>query len=326
MRRSPTTVRVTVELSDAENGITIWADTSEDSLNELFTVQDGIVRRIVAGIAPHIREEELRRALRRHPESMSAYDLTLQALHLMEQLDPAIFGQARGLLGRAMEIDPRFAMPVAWAVWWHVRWVGQNWSTSPEEDRQSAALLAERAIALDPQSALALAMQGHLRSFLFHDYDNALLYFDRAIAVGPNHSIAVILYALTLAYVGRGEEAVRYAEYGLRLSPLDRGLFLFHNVLAWTNYSKGTYDEAVKWARLSANEAPAFTANLRVLIASLAAVGLLDEARAAAGQMLRFEPDFSLARYERTRQPFRDGPVKVRYLNHLHSAELPPCR
>ena len=133
-----------------------------------------------------------------------------------------------------------------------------------------------------------------------------------------------MLYALTLAYLGRGEEAVKYAEYGQRLSPFDRRRYLYDNVLAWAHYANGTFEEAVTWARLSTTAAPAFTANLRVLIASLIAAGRLGEARATAAQMLALESDFSMARYLRTRQPFAPGSIRDRFVSSLTEVGLPP--
>ena len=112
--------------------------------------------------------------MRHRPESMTAYDRTLQALHLMDYMDKDMFGQARDVLEQAMEDDPHFAMPVAWSVWWYIIWVGQGWSIDPAADIARASALAERAIALDPNNALGLAMMAHLRSFLLHDYDGAL--------------------------------------------------------------------------------------------------------------------------------------------------------
>jgi adenylate cyclase len=324
VRRSPEAIRVSVELSDAASHIALWADANTTPLEKLFDVQDTIVRRIVSGIAPHIQEEELHRALRMHPQNMTAYDLTLQALHQMELLVPTSFQRAHELLAKAMHSDPHFAMPVTWAVWWYVIWIGQGWSTQVEEDTSKAVALAEQAVALDPQDALALAMRGHLHSFLLHDYEAGLAYLERAVQAGPSHAIAVMLYALTLAYLDRGEEAVKYAEYGQRLSPFDRRRYLYDNVLAWAHYANGAFEKAVRWARLSATAAPAFTANLRVLIASLIAAGRLAEARAAAAQMLALESDFSMSRYLRTRQPFAPGSIRDRFVSSLTEVGLPP--
>ena len=138
-----------------------------------------------------------------------------------------------------MDDDPHFAMPVAWSVWWNIIWVGQAWSTDPARDLAAAQDLGERAISLDPNNALALAMMAHLRSYLMHDYDAALAFFDRALRAGPSHAIVVTMYAVTLAYPGRGEEAVRNAKLAIRLSPFDPRMFLFHCIAGFAHFAAG---------------------------------------------------------------------------------------
>jgi adenylate cyclase len=323
IRRSARTIRASVVLSDSEAGTNLWAETAEFPSDDLFRVQDDLVRHIVTRIAPHIREEELRRAMRQRPESMTAYDRTLQALHLMDYMDKDTFGQARTVLAQAMEDDPRFAMPVAWSVWWHIVWVGQGWSTDAMSDFAAASALAERAITLDPNNALGLAMMAHMRSFLLHDYDGALIFFARALDAGPGNAIVVAMYSLTLAYVGRGEEAVRTAKRAMQLSPLDHRMFLFHSILAFAHFAAGLDAEAAKWARASDTASPRFTANIRVLIASLMAIGADEEARAAAARLMSLEPHFTLRRYEQTLLPYRPPAIRARFMAYLRSSGLP---
>jgi adenylate cyclase len=323
IRRSATMVRVSVELTDSQTGFSLWAEVNDFPPGDLFEIQDRLVQRIVTRIAPHIREEELRRAMRLRPDSMTAYDRTLRALHLMDYMDKDMFGQAQDVLCEAMEDDPHFAMPVAWSVWWYIIWVGQGWSSDPASDFVAAKTLAERAITLDPNNALGLAMMAHLCSFLLHDYDGALIFFARALESGPSNAIVVAMYALTLAYVGRGQEAVDNANQAIRLSPLDHRMFLFHNILAWANFAAGSYAEAAKWARASERAAPRFTANIRILIGSLAAIGADRDARAAAARLLALEPHFTLSQYEQTLQPYHQPEIRARFLTCLQSAGLP---
>jgi adenylate cyclase len=324
IRRSAQIIRASVELTDAQTGFSIWGEIFEFPPGDLFEVQDQFVQRIVTRIAPHIREEELRRAMRQRPDSLTAYDRTLRALHLMDYMDKDTFGQARDVLRQAMEDDPHFAMPVAWSVWWHLTWVGQAWSDDPAADFTAALKFAERAIALDPNNALGLAMMAHLHSFMLHDYGTAMTFFARAIEAGPGNAIVVAMHALTLAYLGHGEEAVRRANQAIRLSPLDHRMFLFHNILAWAHFAAGSFAEAVTWARASSGASPRFTANIRILIGSLAAAGNEQEARAAAARLLELEPDFTLSRYEQTLQPYHDPDIRTRFLACLATAGLPP--
>ena len=53
--------------------------------------------------------------MRKKPENFTAYDYTLRALHIINSLDKDTFMQAREYLQKAMQEDPEFAMPAAWA-------------------------------------------------------------------------------------------------------------------------------------------------------------------------------------------------------------------
>ena len=116
----------------------------------------------------------------------------------MESLDRDTFRKARACLDQAMAEDPGFAMPVAWAARWHSIHVGQGWSSDPKADITQASALAASAIHLDPQNALALAIYGHQRSYLFHDCDSAQAYLNRALLAGPSISLAWALSSCTL--------------------------------------------------------------------------------------------------------------------------------
>jgi adenylate cyclase len=323
VRRSERLVRVSIQACDSDTMETLWGDAVEVAPGELFDLQDHIVRKIVAGIAPNVRNSELRNAMRKRPESFTAYDYALRGIQIINSLDKQTFLKAREFLNKAIAEDQHFAMPVAWAARWHSVYVGQGWSPNPNEDAASAVQLAARAIELDGQNALALATFGHVKSFLFHEYDGALIYLDRALAACPNHAVAWVLSSATLSYIGEAEQAVRRAEHGLRLSPFDQSLFSFYMFLNLAYYSKGEFQESVKWGRMSLEENALYTANHRILIAGLVGLGQLEEAREVAARMIQIEPEFRLKTYERTRQPFRQAQIKERYMQHLRSAGLP---
>jgi adenylate cyclase len=232
------------------------------------------------------------------------------------------FLQARDYLNLAMEADPTFAMPVAWAARWYNLYLGQGWSENPDRDAATAIELATRAIELDRNNALALATCGHVKSFLYRDYGSALIYFERALAACPNSSIAWILSSATHSYLGRGEEAIKHAEHGVQLSPADQSLFYYYMFLAMAHFVNGSYDEAVKWTRMSLSENPSYTATHKILIASLVARGELGEAQRVAEEMLRLEPKFRVSDYER-RLAIHAPEVRGNYLEYLRRAGLP---
>jgi hypothetical protein len=74
---------------------------------------------------------------------------------------------------------------------------------------------------------------------------------------------------------------------------------------------------------MSASENSLYTANHRILMAGLAGLGRLEEAREVAAAMMTMEPEFGLRTYERTRQPFRNQQIRELYMKHLRMAGLP---
>ena len=292
--------------------------------DELFDVQDNIIDRIVTGIAPHVREAELRAALRKRPDSFTA-DYTLRALDFITSLDRERFLQrATTCNGRWTRIGVRDARGMGGAMAQSADRTGMVGRSGG--DATKALDLAGRAIELDRQNALALATYGHVKSFLFHEYDTAMVYLDRALAACPNSSHALILASCTLAYTGRGAEAIDHAEHALQLSPFDHGLEYYHSTLAIAYYVHGSFEEAVRWSRMAADANPAYTSNLRYLIAGLVALDRIEEARSVAADLLRLEPDFRVGEWERSRQPFRDPEFKARHVERLARAGLPYWR
>jgi len=323
LRRGGGSIRVVTELTDAESGRTLWSDRQDGSAEQIFDLQDRMVQRIVTGVAPNIRASELRASLRKRPESLTAYDHMLRGLHLLYAPDRESLLRARQHVEQAMQEDPGFAQPAAHAAWWHTLWLGQGWAEDPEAEIEKAFRYAGLAIALDPSNALALAIHGHMLSYLRHEYDAALLFFARALDVCPNQAFAWMMSSATLAYVGRAEEALAHAQQGLTLSPHDQSRYLYLNRIAIAHFAAGNYAEAIRWARQCRAENGAHTANLRFLAASLALVRETTEAQAVAQEMLRLEPRFALGEFVRTRQPFRAVAAAEAYVAGLRAAGLP---
>jgi TolB-like protein/class 3 adenylate cyclase len=212
VRRSGKMLRIAAELSEAQSGQVIWADRFDGELTELFDLQDRIAMRVATAIAPHLRERELSRALRKHPGSMTAYDLTLQALDQLYRLDRASLEQARALLEQAISIDPDYGPAYSRLASLRLRWVAQGWSEDEIADRTMAASAARLAIERDRNDAVALAICGHIQSYLLKDYRVATDYLDRAMAVGPSCAWAWGYSSLSCGYLGDFPTAVARAE------------------------------------------------------------------------------------------------------------------
>lgn len=322
LRRSTERIRISVALCDTQSGEIVFSEQSEFPHAELFETQDRIVQHIVSKIAPNVREAERVSALRKPPENFTAYELTLKALDHMSNLDRENYQQALGYLQRAIDLDPDFAMPVAYMVRWYCVYVGQGWSTDRARDVANAKQIATKAIRLDRYNALALASYGHLKSYLERDYDTALLFLDRSREVGPSLALAWMLSSATLSYMGRADEALDQARHGIRLSPNDQDLYQFYDFLAIAHYLNSDFEEAAHWSECSFAEKADYTSNWRVMILTNAAAGHLERAGEFADKVLTDTPNFSIEYYLKEICPFRQSKDRHMVAEHLRLAGI----
>ena len=319
LRREGDHLRIVVELADVEAGSVIWADRYDGQLADLFDFQARIATRIVWSIAPHVREAELQRALRKRPDNMNAYDLVMQAIDLMYRMNFKDFTRAGSLLQQAIVADPNYATAYAYASLWHVHNVAQGWNS--DADRAEAARLATAAVDRDPMDGFALALLAHTKSFLFQDYVAARELFDRALSAAPNNAMAWSLSSTVYAYLGEGKAAVERAEHGLRLSPLDTQAFFYLMILGIAHYVRGDYEEALIWLQKSVAMNPGLCAALRLVIVSLVALGRLKEAQGFSRKLLEIQPRFRVSEYAKL-CPYRDS-IRADFLARLVTGGLP---
>lgn len=322
VRRAGPRIRVSVELAETTGGSVVWANNFDGVSDDLFALQDQITGRVVGTIAPQVHEAELRRALRKRPDSLEAYDCVLRGLAQIYQLKAAEFAEARSWLEKAIRLDPAYARAYALLAIWHTIRVGQGWSPDPAADQAEVLRLSTAAIARDSFDAMALALCGHAKSILRYEFDEAMALFDRALGASPNSAIAWTRSSPTYAYIGNPREAIRRAEEGLRLSPCDPYIFYGHTALALAFYVAGEHEEAVRWGRKAREHNPAYTAHLRLLAASLAAAGRTEEAREAGQALVTAEPGFKVGRFV-DGYAIRDPNRRELLAQHLRQAGLP---
>jgi DNA-binding NtrC family response regulator/TolB-like protein len=322
LRRAGNRLRVSAELAETTRGGVVWASHFDGISEDLFALQDQLATRVASTIAPHVREAELRRALRKRPENMEAYDCMLRGLAQLYRLNLSDFNEAHTWLEKAIALDPAYAAPYALLAIWHTVRFGQGWSPDVPADQAEVLRLATAAVERDSFDAMALAMCGHAKSILRYEFPEAISLFDRAITASPSSAIAWTRSSPTYSYVGDAREAIRRAEHGLRLSPLDLHVFYAHGILGLSLYVAGEYGEAIRWGRQAMEENPRYTANLRILAASLAAAGHADEARGVSRTLLALDPSFEVRRFVEG-YAIRDPERRDRLARHLGLAGLP---
>jgi class 3 adenylate cyclase/TolB-like protein/tetratricopeptide (TPR) repeat protein len=321
LRRAGARLRITTRLIDVQDGSLLRVARFEGEPRDVFDMQDRVSADIVAAIAPTVRERELARAVRKPPETLSAYDCVLRALDVMPRLDPGCFDGARELLRKAIAADPGYAVAWSYLAFWHLIRLAQGWTPSVDEDVAEAGAAAAAALTHDPGNSTALAIKAHFLSYTQRDFVGAAALLERAVAAGPSNSMAWTLSSATSGYLGLGEQAVRQAEQALRLSPMDPFAYLAEYLLGQAHYIAGDFAEAVRVGRRVAARNAMHAANLRTLAASLVAAGDRPAAAAVAKRLLAIDPRFSLAAFAQ-RTPI-SGEILETFVARLRDAGLP---
>ncbi len=78
VRKAGNRVRITAQLIDALTGRHVWAERYDRDLTDIFAVQDEITETIAGAVAPSFVSAEARRAERKRPEDLDAWDLALK--------------------------------------------------------------------------------------------------------------------------------------------------------------------------------------------------------------------------------------------------------
>ena len=319
VRRSGRRLRISAQLVDAITGAHHWAEQYDRQLGDIFAVQDEITRSVAGAIEPHLLAAEGVRTLARSADDLGAWELVARAQTHFWRLTREDCAAAVEPLKRAVETFPDYA-PARGLLGFcqvfsaHMGWIDREQSLLP--GRQHAI----RAIALDDRHAwghIALAYWAMME----RRNEEAIAAFRRAVSLNPNSAAAHSHLSRGFAFAGRDREAIEHGEEAIRLSPLDPEMALFLGAIAVAHYAAGRYAEAIERSLEAQRLRPGFQGSRRLLCASLAQAGRIDEARSLLATIRREQPQLSLA-WIRANVPYQTPGLMERYLEGFRKAGL----
>ncbi|HEX5354431.1 MAG TPA: tetratricopeptide repeat protein [Rhodanobacteraceae bacterium] len=188
-------VRVIVELVNARTGYQTWSSHYDDSLANIFQVQDHITRSISDAL-----KVKFAAARAVHTVNPQAYDLVQQARAVMHVglASSTHFEQARALLQRAIALDPDYAEAHGL--------LARTWSDligistlSLDEGLARVQEEADKALSLDPRNVDALIALGNAEATRGDDA-KARTEYEHALAIDPSNAVAHLDYGNMLSF------------------------------------------------------------------------------------------------------------------------------
>lgn len=287
VRRLAQRVRINVQLVDVDTGEHLWAERFDVNEDEIFTMQDHIVRSIAAQLSGRLQLADLEKASRKPPNSMAAYDYVLRG-HALPVGVPEAEAEARRLFQKAIDIDPGYARAYASLGSYYIF----EWSRGfgdPAAMLARSLELTKKAVALDDGDDFCHAMLGRTHMFR-RDHQLADYHFQKALAINPNSPSLLASLGILYGFRGDPQRGLDYFREALAIAPHFDPTWYWRN-RAVVHFIAQEYEEAIEGFRRSPIQPDWVEA---YLAASHAHLGQMAEARNHAAAALHLTPQFTI--------------------------------
>jgi len=318
VRKAGQRIRVTAQLIEAASDRHLWAERYDRDLDDIFAVQDEVVGSIVHALGATdgaLEKSARKRSIETSVTNPSAYDCYLQAREYFYRPGDSGFEEAEALYEKAIELDPGFGRAYSGLASLHFLRFKLYLTASFETIEQKTLELALHAVRLDPDDYRAHWVLGRLYCHQ-GKHAQSLAEFDRALRINPNDANLLAISAEHLVYCGPVEEALERCQRAVRLNPNCPDWYWWQ--LGFCHFHLGRYEDALE----ALGRIIALDQSRRLLAATYAHLGRLEEARSEAEEFMKVAPSFSIKEWART-EPYTDPNELQRYVDGMRKAGLP---
>ena len=290
-------VLVSAELADAQGGLVLWSGRVRGDCRDLLDVDSELIHELADAVHRNLLDAAVSKAISRPLPALSSYELFLGGIAMMHRASAREFDASRRLLESLTERHRRIATPYAWLGKWYVLHAIQGEPGLPHAAEMALQCTA-RALDLEPSSAHALAIEGFVHCHLKKDLDAAEARLCQACVLNPSEGLAWLFLAVIHAFKGEPDAALAAARRALALSPMDPLRYHYESLMASCEFGAGHHAEAIAWCERSLRRNRQHLSTLRILIAADVQLGREAQARAAARELMRLRPGYTVAAYE----------------------------
>jgi adenylate cyclase len=287
-------IRITAQLIDAKTGHHVWAHTYDRELKDIFDLQDEITMKIMTAVGLRLLDGEEFGEI--HPPSgnLEVVKKAWKAVDYFWRTNKEGNILARQELEEAISLDPEYPGLYSLLAITYLYDVYLQSSDSPLVSLAKASKNIKKALALDDEdytAHIALAALYESRK----EPDKAIAAYERAIAINPNGALAYAHLGNFLSFTGKHEEGIKLIEKAMQLDPIPPARYLIY--LAGAYSALGRYDDGIELLREVLERSPNNMYAHLGLTSAYSVSGREKEARHQAQKLLRVDPSFSLDRY-----------------------------
>ena len=312
VRLTASRVRLRATLVEGASGRVLWAERYDRSSNDVLEVQDELIERIVATLVGRLEETGAQTAMRKRAENLGAFDLLMHGMHHADRLDSKSAERAIECFEKALAITPDYPSAMAMLALMRLR----DWALHlGKGDLAQAALLANRALTLDPADSWCHLVAGQIDMYR-RRLDEAEVHHKKAYALNPYDARILALWSPLATYLGKPDEGRRRIEKAMELNPHHPAWYTTNLGLAC--YCSYAYSDG---AAVYGSVAEPQVGVLAGLAACWAQLGEADRAGAARAALLAMAPDFRASVFVKN-CPFKFAEDSEHFLEGLLKAGL----
>jgi TolB-like protein len=321
VRRHGGRSRLSLQLIDGVSGAHLWADNLDSESSGAFESTDELAGRAAAMVEAQVHLAEIARSARERPESLEAYDLYLRARRHIRTSSEEGNAAAYPLLVRALERDPdNIAILAAFAeIIHHRRAVGWR-----DHDGMSSGIVLDivrRGLEHPGLDAPALGLFADALHTAGEE-DLGAVAAERAVAMNPNSALALVCAGLIRAWGGNPDGAAALFTRAIALTPGEPTQRFAYQGMATVSRLRGESGAMTRYARLALAVSPAISSGHWHLIAAAIHHGRRDEARRCYDRYRRIAPGVTIASLRRG-QVYRDPASLDVLVEGLRAAGMP---
>src|SRR5712692_332435 len=291
VRKSGDRLRVTVQLSAAEDGRNLWSERYDRALDDVFVIQDEIARTIVSTLRTTFLADIADPTPQRYTHNLKAYSLYLKGRYCWNKRTQEGVLEAISFFKQAIDHDPDYALAYSGLSDAYALQVDYR-SVPVTEGYRLAREYALKALALDeslPEAHTSLAWVLHVYDW---DWPGAMREYARALQLNPGFATAHHWYAYVLVVNGQADQAMTEALTALEL---DSSSLSVRRGVGWISYYTRRYEQALYHLRRAVAMNPTSEDSYRVMGLVLAQQGAYAEAQHAVREAITRSPDLSYA-------------------------------
>ena len=269
-------LNIQAELVDTATETQLWGERFRQKASDLLLLQEEIAWQISEALRLKLTGAQKKKLRRRATVDPEAYQEYLRGRQQWHNWSPESFSRAIEHFERALEHDPAYALAYAGLgnAYGALSYYGLM---LPSEGFPRARAAALRALELDPNLSDAHVTIGLERLFFGWDWPAASAALDQAVSVDPNSALARAVQSLWHITCAQFEDAMTATRLARSLDPLSP----FINMgVAWVHHFAGRHEEAVREALDVLALKPGLEEANNVLISAYERLGRFEEAAA----------------------------------------------